>query len=668
MDLDRDQAKARIEKLREEIRKRNYEYFVLDQSNVSEAVRDSLKKELIALETEFPEFVAPDSPTQRVGSALSGRFEKVAHKTRKWSLQDAFSEEEVHDWGKRLERLTPGEEMNFVCELKIDGLNVTLWYEKGDLVKAITRGNGKEGEDVTHTIRTIKSVPLKLQEPVDLEVSGEVFMSKASFKKISEEFANPRNAAAGAIRQLDPQVAADRELDLFFYAMGENNLKNSPKNQVELFAATKRLGLKANNKFEQKNNIEEVVKFCHTWTEKRHDLPYEIDGIVIKVNDFAARRKMGYTGKAPRYAIAYKFPAEQATSKVLDITIQVGRTGALTPVAHLEPTLVDGSTVSRATLHNEDEIKRKDVQIGDTVIIQKAGDIIPEVVEVLKDLRSGNEKTFTFPKECPICGGPVERPEGEAVTRCVNPECYAITRRSLMHFVSRATMNIDGLGDKIIDQLLGEGLVSDVADIFTLTTKDLLDLELFQEKRAENVITSIETAKEVELQRLLFALGIRHVGEQASELVAHHLEQKNSSMWLEVGDIGPVGQSISQEEWAEIEGIGGIVAQSLHEWFHNPKNRELLKKLEMNGLKLKERPESHVEKVFADKTFVLTGTLSIAREEAKKMIKERGGHVSSSISKKTDYVLAGDNPGSKSDKAEKLDVSVLDEETFRKML
>lgn len=668
MELTTEQALARIETLRTKIRQLNHDYFVLDESNVSEAVRDSLKKELLQLENQFPNLITPDSPTQRVGSALSGRFKKIPHKTRKWSLQDAFSEEEVHQWGERLLRLLPGEVFDFVCELKIDGLNVTLWYEQGELVKGITRGNGKEGEDITHTIRTIQSVPLKLREPVDLEVSGEVFMSKKSFGKISEEFANPRNAAAGAIRQLDPQVAADRNLDLFFYAIGENNLENPPKNQVELFATLERLGIKANKKFEHKESLDEVVKFCHDWTEERDSLPYEIDGVVVKVNAFEKRKKLGYTGKAPRYAIAYKFPAEQATSRVLDIQVQVGRTGAITPVAHLEPTLVDGSTVSRATLHNEDEIARKDVRIGDTVIIQKAGDIIPEVVEVLTDMRTGSEKPYIFPQECPICGGAVERPEGEAITRCVNPECYAVTRRALMHFVSRGAMNIDGLGDKMIDQLLEAGMVSDVGDLFDLTKEDFLSLELFQETRAEKVIQAIEAAKEVPLPRLLFALGIRHVGEQASELIAHYLEQKNSSMWLEIGHIAEVGKSILQEEWAEIEGVGDTVAESLTKWFISEKNQELIKKLDQHGLTLKESTASSEPQVFTDKTFVLTGTLSISREEAKKMIKERGGHVSSSVSSKTDYVLAGDNPGSKVDKAEKLNITILDEEAFRKLL
>ncbi|MDP2624829.1 MAG: NAD-dependent DNA ligase LigA [Candidatus Peregrinibacteria bacterium] len=663
-----EQALERIEKLREEIRKRNYEYFVLDESNVSEAVRDSLKRELISLEQQFPQFVTTDSPTQRVGSALSGRFEKVKHKTRKWSLQDAFSKEEVNDWGKRLERLLPGEEFEYVCELKIDGLNVTLWYEQGKLVKALTRGNGREGEDVTHCVRTIKSVPLVLREPVDVEVAGEVFMSKESFEKIKDDFVNPRNAAAGAIRQLDPQVAASRELDLFFYSLGENNLKEKPKTQVEILEKMKALGLKVNNKFIHKKSIEEVVEFCHSWTEHRNDLPYEIDGIVIKVNELEQSKRLGYTGKAPRYAIAYKFPAEQATSRILDIIVQVGRTGALTPVAMLEPTFVDGSTVSRATLHNQDEIERKGVRIGDTVIIQKAGDIIPEVVEVLTDLRTGKETIFEFPSHCPVCGTPVERAEGESAIRCVNPKCYAIEREKLIHFVSRGALNIEGLGEKVIDQLLENGLVGDGADLFTLTEDDFLTLNLFKEKRAENVVKSIAERRKIAPYRLLFGLGIRHVGVQASELISEFIEQKNDSEKLSPIDFGKIAQEITVEEWEEIEGVGGIMAQSLNEWFNDEHHQHILEKLEQSGVTLKQQPKSTATQTLEGKTFVITGTLSRPREDFKKLIKEHGGHVSGSISSKTDYLLAGENAGSKYDKAEKLGVKILDEEKLNAIL
>jgi len=535
-------------------------------------------------------------------------------------------------------------------------------------VKALTRGNGKEGEDVTHAIRTIKSVPLVLEQPVDLEVSGEVFMSKKSFQKLEEEFANPRNAAAGAVRQLDPKVAASRNLDIFFYAIGENNLENPPKNQVELFATLKGLGLKANKNFVHKKTLDEVVKFCEEWALHRDDLEYVIDGVVIKVNGFEKRQKLGYTGKAPRYAVAYKFPAEQATSHVLDIIVQVGRTGALTPVAVLDPTFVDGSTVSRATLHNEDEINRKDVRIGDTVIIQKAGDIIPEVVEVLTNMRTGKEQKFEFPRECPACGGAVRRLEGEAATRCLNSNCYAVKRRALKHFVSRGALNIDGLGDKIIDQLLEAGLVQDIADLFTLTKEDFLTLELFQEKRAENVVAALETAQKAPLPRLLFALGIRHVGEQASELIANFIQEKMESQQITPATIGDFARFVFKEEWEGIEGVGDIVAKSLYDWFLDEENQNLLKKLEENNVAIQQTAKNTLEQTLTDKTFVLTGTLSISRDQAKKLIKERGGQVSSSVSQKTNYVLAGNNPGSKKAKAAQLGVPILEETDFQNLL
>ncbi|MFA6435906.1 MAG: NAD-dependent DNA ligase LigA [Candidatus Gracilibacteria bacterium] len=663
------QAKTRIEKLREEIRQRNYEYFVLDESKVSEAVRDALKRELKGLEEQFPKLITPDSPTQRVGSVLSGRFEKVQHKTRKWSLQDVFSSEEIREWGERLERFLPGETFEFVCELKIDGLNVSLWYEEGKLVKALTRGNGEQGEDITHTARTIAGVPLVLQEPVTLEVSGEVFMPKKSFEKLKGEFANPRNAAAGTVRQLNPQVAADRDLDFFAYSLGENDLKIAPKTQVEILEQFQHLGLRVNKKFEQKKTLEDVIRFCEK--TKRDDLQYEIDGIVIKVNSLDQQERLGYTGKAPRHSVAYKFAAEQTTSRVLNIIIQVGRTGALTPVAILEPTLVAGSTVSRATLHNEGELTRKDVRIGDTVILQKAGDVIPEVVEVLKNLRTGKEQVFVFPKKCPMCGGEVERPEDEAVARCKNKECFAVQRENIIHFVSRGALNIDGLGEKIVDQLLEEGLVGNVADLFTLTHDDFLTLPFFKDKRAGNLIKSLEKAKKTELGRLLFGLGIRFVGEQASDLVSVFIEQKNSSEKeggnLTLKKVGEIGESILAEEWQAIEGIGERIGNSLFEWFHDEKNQKLLQELEENGVTLKRGDAEIVSDKWKGKTFVITGTLSHPREEIKAWIKANGGHVSDSVSAQTDFLVAGENPGSKYEKAKALGVAILGEKDFQDM-
>ena len=562
--ITKEDAKVRILALRAQIRELNYHYFVLDSSSVSEAVRDSLKRELIELEALFPDLVTPDSPTQRVGAVLSEKFDKVKHKTKKWSLFDAFSEEDLREWDERVKKglvgkvddngkgIGSGSDLEYVCELKIDGLNVTLWYEKGLLTRAITRGNGVEGEDITHTVRTIKSIPLHLNEDVSVEVAGEVFMPNSSFEKFKDEFANPRNAAAGSVRQLDPSVTADRELDMFLYSMypfigtakghltGDDDmpsmtdigqadaeievsqeLSNSSsdvsltlksheeskgglrqgadvveagveginsveaqiqntKTHFELMQKIKELGLKIESHITVLKNIDEVIEFCKKWHDKREALPYEIDGIVIKVNSKSQQGRLGYTGKAPRYMMAYKFPAEQSTSQVQDIIIQVGRTGALTPVAILKPTFIAGSTVSRATLHNEDEIIRKDVRIGDTVIIQKAGDIIPEVVEVLKDMRPKDATPYEFPKKCPVCESPVEKPEGDAITRCVSRDCNAMKRRQLFHFVSKGAFEVDGLGEKVIIQLMENEFLSTPADLFKLTSEDLLTLDLFK--------------------------------------------------------------------------------------------------------------------------------------------------------------------------------------------
>ncbi|MBU1019050.1 MAG: NAD-dependent DNA ligase LigA [Patescibacteria group bacterium] len=677
--MDRQEAKARIEKLRTKINELNYSYFVLDKSDVSESVRDALKKELIELETQFPEFITSESPTRRVGNVLSGKFAKIQHKTRKWSLQDAFCEEDLLDWEARLKRFAPNLKYEFITELKIDGLNVTLWYEKGKLIKAITRGNGREGEDVTHAIRTIKSVPLELREEVDLEVSGEVYMPKESFDNLEGDFANPRNAAAGTIRQLDPKVAASRDLAMFFYEIG------SPftETHLETMRELQELGLRIDTHLKHHKDMSSVLKYCEDWITKREDLPYEIDGIVIKVNSLEAWEALGHTAKAPRYAIAYKFPAEQAVTKVIDIIVQVGRTGALTPVAVLKPTLVAGSTVARATLHNEDEITRKDVRIGDTVVIQKAGDIIPEVVSSMKDLRTGSEKTFIFPKKCPICGGEVEKPEGEAITRCKNKECFAIIREQIIHFVSKNAFNIDGLGEKVVDQLIQSGLIKTPADIFNLTKENLLTLELFKEKRADNLELAIDHAKKITLDRFLFALGIRYIGDQTSQLLGRFFQQKaftpieapkkEQTMTLfaeekeEIKDLYGISALISAmqetalEDLINIEGIGEKVAVEFHEWFQEEKNTKLLEKLFQGGVNIVKMSEIIAKTAISGKNFVLTGTLEgLTRSQAKSMITKNGGHIGSSVSKNTDYVVAGESAGSKLKKAQELKVEILD--------
>lgn len=699
--MNKAEARRRIEKLKEQIKKLNYEYFVMDKSEISESVRDALKRELKELETSFPEFVTPDSPTQRVGSVLSGKFEKVKHLTPKKSLDDVFSETEVEEWRKRIEKfagertararaseesgsasyerseLTKIAKISYVCELKIDGLNITVHYEKGKFVRALTRGNGIEGEDVTHAVKTIESIPLSLSDAVDLEVSGEVFMSKQSFKKMNEEqkrlgeelFSNPRNAAAGTVRQLDPGVTASRHLSAFFYELGRNSLQHAPKTQEEVLKTFQRLGLPVNREFRVFDSLAGVLSSTRHWHEKREKLPYEIDGIVIKVNEKELQERMGFTAKTPRWAVAYKFPAEQTTTTIEDIIIQVGRTGALTPVAVLKPTFVAGSTISRATLHNEGELQSKDVRIGDTVIIQKAGDVIPEVVSVLKKMRTGHERKFHFPKNCPVCGRAVEKPEGEAITRCTNPACPAKEREGLIHFVGKHGFDIDGLGEKVVLQLLDFGLIADPADIFTLTEADFLQLPLFKEKRTSNIVSAIEKAKTVPLSRFLFALGIRHIGEGTSQdlgkFLMAHFKKTHGIAPMEIFDFM---QNASLDEINAISGFGDIVAESVRDFFHSEKAKQLFHKLEKTGVVIF---SDLVEKKtpLSGKKLVITGSLKeFGREEAKDAVKRAGGIIQSDVSAKTDYLVCGEEPGSKLYKAKKLGIKVILEEEFVKMI
>ncbi|MBT6068253.1 NAD-dependent DNA ligase LigA [Candidatus Peregrinibacteria bacterium] len=697
--LTKNEAKSRIEALRAEIRKYNYDYFVLDKSSVSEAVRDSLKRELIELEALFPDLVTPDSPTQRVGATLSEKFSKVAHKTKKWSLFDSFNEDDLQDWDTRVKKGLMGEEPEYVCELKIDGLNVTLWYEEGVLTRAITRGNGIEGEDITHTIRTIQSVPLRLNEEVTVEVAGEVFMPLKSFEKFKDEFANPRNAAAGSVRQLDPSITEERELDMFFYSLyGEQE----PETQFKLMMRLKELGLKVEPHITRLKDIDEVIEFCNSWHEKRGNLEYEIDGIVVKVNEKDGQRRLGYTGKAPRYMMAYKFPAEQATSEILDIMIQIGRTGALTPVAILKPTFIAGSTVARATLHNEDEIKRKDVRVGDTVIIQKAGDIIPEVVEVLNNMRPKGAAPYKFPKRCPVCESEVVRPEGDAIARCKNRECSAMQKRQLLHFVSKGGFEVDGLGEKVIIQLVENELLSKPSDLFKLTSEDLLTLDLFQEKRSKKVIKAIGEAKQIPFNKFLFSLGIRHVGAETAVDLGNFLQGKISSYekgeileevqrkaqvslfgapeipsepekkqykYFMPNTISQIFKNISYEELENIDGMGEKVAQSIYDCFQSEHGTHTLQSLTEVGIHILPIENSVHSNVLGGKTFLLTGTLStLTRDQAKTKIKSNGGKVLSSISANTDYLIVGENPGSKVKKAQELNVTVLTEDEFLKML
>ncbi|MBN2087712.1 NAD-dependent DNA ligase LigA [Candidatus Peregrinibacteria bacterium] len=704
--MTKEEAQQRIEKLKKWLKKWNYDYFVLSKNDVSEGARDKIKRELEDLEKEYPEFITPDSPTQRVGAPLNGKFDKIKHITPKQSLADCFSEEELLGWEERIMRLVPGEYLDYITELKIDGLNLSLIYEKGKLLKAVTRGDGEYGEDVTHAVKTIESVPLELNEirnyrlddyPI-LEVGGEVFMSKKSFDELNEAegdiFANPRNAAAGTIRQLDPKVSADRKLEMYFYSlsMPEKSIIAKPTTQKETLELLQKLGLRVNTNFVHHTDIKTVIEEMRKWENEKDSLPYLIDGLVVKVNQTRHQKLMGSTAKSPRHAIAFKFPAEQSTSQILDIEVQVGRTGALTPVAILKPTEVAGSTVSRATLHNEDEIERKDIRIGDTVVIQKAGDVIPEVVEVLKELRSGNERRFKMPLRCPVCNGAIIRPSEEVVRRCVNPNCFAIHQHQLEHFVSRGAFDIDGLGEKVIEQLIKSKLIEDPADIFTLEYSSLLHLDLFKDKKAQNLLDSIEKAKILPVPRFLFALGIRYVGEETADIIADNIhlethiieikiEQKKNQLSLfdegektknkkvaDVKDLKEALKKLTLEELKEFEGIGEKVAETLHEWINNEENQKYLDKLDRAGIKLTTQGRIRTNQL-KGKSFVITGTLpTLSRDEAKEFIKQHGGKAISAVSKATDYLLAGTSPGSKYDLAKKFEIKIISEEELLKMI
>lgn len=700
--MDKVKAKARIEQLKTEILRLNRAYFTENRELVPEAVRDSLKKELIALETEHPDLITSDSPTQRVGAPLDERLPKVRHLHPKESLQDAFSTADLEEWVETMQRSLGGtaKGMAYEVELKIDGLNMALVYEKTPLppgegrrgeggsyklLRAVTRGNGIEGEDVTHTVRTIESLPLVIELskkysegrelPEFLEIGGEVYMEKKTLAKINkgmpeeERFANPRNAAAGSVRQLDPAVAAGRDLRMFCYALDAESVDAfGIATQEELMDFLKACGMPVEQSYCVLPTIEAVEKHYKEIGKNREKLPYDIDGIVIKVNDRRMQKDLGSTAKAPRYARAFKFAAEQGSAQILDIELQVGRTGAITPVAHLSPVHLAGTTVTRATLHNEDEIVRLDIHIGDTVIVRKAGDIIPEVLEVIENLRPKGSKPYRYPHDCPSCGTPLVRPEGEVVHRCPNANCAGIRRERIEHFASRYAANIEGLGIETVDALIAAGLVSDTGDIFFVKENDLLTLPLFKEKKTENLLQSIERARTLPLERFIFALGIRHIGRENAELLARRITWHGSGETLKPTEIGLTIRKISLEELLAISGIGDVVAETIKEWTDDETNRQLLHKLENGGVRCTLPASSNIAQTFADKTFVITGTLpSLGREEAKAMIKDRGGKVSSAVSKKTDYLLLGADAGSKLDDAIKLGVKTISEEEFLEM-
>ncbi len=666
--------KARIQHLVNEINNWNYHYFSLDQEIFPEKVRDQLKKELKQLETEYPQFVLPNSPNFKIGSELSEKFAKVEHLTPKKSLDDIFSLDELQDWEVRIQKfLNPDENLEFIAEPKIDGLNITLWYQKGLLVRAITRGNGKVGEDVTHSVSTIKTLPKELSQKVDLEVSGEVFITKENFEKILEneqvEYANPRNLAAGTVRQIDPEMATKRNLSVYLYSIGKSNLASPPKTQQETLNVIVKLGLPANPEYKFLDSIPKLNKYLENLYSVKDTFDFEIDGVVVKVNDFKQQAKMGFTAKTPRFAVAYKFPAEQVVTKVLDITVQVGRTGALTPVAELEPVKVSGTTVSRATLHNEDEIDRKDIRIGDTVLIQKAGEIIPEVIESLPNLRSGKELKFIMPVKCPICDSDTVRLKGEAIRRCTNLNCYAKEVENIIHFVSRTGMNIDGVGESAIKMLIDSGLIIDAADLYFLSKEDFLSLPLFKEKRADNAIKSIQESKNNPVNKFIYSLGIRFLGEQTAHLVTDFLREKVGSLQtIKPAKIYEVMTAVSVEEFATIDGLGEKTALEILDWFQTEKCKQFLEKFDKADLNLT-IPVKAAGGKLAGLTFLFTGSLETQdRNTAKQKVESLGGKAATTMSKNIDYLVAGEKAGSKLKKAEELELKVIDEETFNKMV
>jgi DNA ligase (NAD+) len=660
-----------IESLREEIRRHEELYYVHADPEISDVEYDALLVRLEQLESEYPELVTPDSPTQRVGGRPAEGFDEYVHRRPMLSLDNSYNIDDLRAFDERCRRLADGRNLEYVAELKIDGLSIALHYEGGVLVRGVTRGDGRRGEDVTQNVRTIRSVPLRLKSldakvGADVEVRGEAYLSRRIFEKINAEreeegaprFANPRNAAAGTIRQLDPRIVAARRLDMFPYDVITGERKPFATHW-ESFDWLERSGFHVNPHRRLCASIEEVIDFCNEMEGERDALDYEIDGVVVKVNSNALQDEFGATTKAPRWAIAYKYPARQATTQVLSIVVQVGRTGALTPVANLEPVQLAGTTVARATLHNEDEIKRLGVRVGDWVLIEKSGEIIPKVIKVIESRRTGAEKTFRMPKKCPVCGGLVSRPEGEAVARCVAADCAAQLKARLLHFASRRAMRIEGLGEALVEQLVGKGMVRDVGDLYRLKLEDVAALERMAEKSASNLMAQIEASKSRDLAALVYGLGIRHVGERTAAILARHFHSLDGLARASV------------EELDAVHEIGLTVAESVRDWFDDPGNLALCERLREAGVRTElERgaAEMHTE-AFAGKQFVLTGKLeSLTRDEARALIEARGGRVTSTVSKKTDYVVAGEDAGSKLDKAVALGLQVINEMALREML
>jgi DNA ligase (NAD+) len=658
-------ARKRVEELRAQIEYHSYRYHVLDAPEISDADYDELVRELGSLEEEFPELVTADSPTQRVGAPPSELFAPVRHSERLLSLDNAFDDAELQAWYDRVVKGL-GSEPALVCEPKIDGVSVAVLYESGRYTRGATRGDGSVGEDVTPNIRTIAALPMRLRTedpPAWLEVRGEVFLSLQDFERVNTDlgeagkplFANPRNAAAGTLRVKDPKITASRPLSIVFHGIVRTEGLRL-RTYSETLAYLSSVGLKTHPASRACATLDDVKAYITETGEKRHSMEHEIDGVVIKVDDYAQRADLGATAKAPRWAVAFKFPPEEKTTKLLDIHVNVGRTGAVTPFAILEPVFVGGVTVSQATLHNADEIKRKGILIGDTVVVRRAGDVIPEVVAPIETVRNGTERPFKMPKKCPACGEPLSRPEGEVVIRCTNLDCPAQALEGIVHFASRGAMDIDHLGYKTVVALLEKGFVEDVAGIFTLTEEEVLQLPLFKEKSARNLLQAIEDAKDRGIDRLLYGLGIRHVGATVARDIADHF-----------GSIDAIAKA-SVEDLEEVEGVGSVVAESVVEFFSRPETTELLRKLREAGVRMAEerKPASGP---LAGKTFVITGSLEgLSREEAARRLEALGAKVTSSVSHKTDYVIVGDSPGSKADKARELDIPTLDEAGLNELL
>jgi DNA ligase (NAD+) len=656
-------ARERASVLRREIVYHEKKYYVDNDPQISDAEFDALLRELRDLEARFPELVTPESPTQRVGEKPLAGFPSVAHASPMLSIDNCYNEAELREFEDRVRKLLPGETVAYTAELKIDGLGISVRYRDGRFDRAVTRGDGVRGDEVTGNVRTIRSFPLAIEERRDVEVRGEIYLPFAAFRalnKAREEeglalFANPRNAAAGSIRLLDPKEVAARGLDVFLYSLSIGGAEE-PRQWATLRKLAG-LGFKTNRHSRFCRTLEDVLAYYAEWAAKRDDLDYDADGIVVKVDSAAQRRALGTTAKSPRWAVSYKFPARQATTRVKDIIIQVGRTGALTPVAVLEPVKLSGTTISRSTLHNEDEIRRKDVRVGDFVLVERSGDVIPRVVSVMKERRSGREKPFAWPRRCPACGSEAFRPEGEVVSRCVNPSCPARLRESVLHYAARRAMNIEGLGEALVDQLVSSGLVRSIPDLYALTTKDLEGLERMGPKSAANLLEQIGRSKERDLARFIFALGIRHVGERLAQILA---ERYRSLEALEAA---------KEEELFEVEEVGPKVAESVRFFFDRPENRELVRRLRAAGVTTAVRAGAGARGPLAGQVFVITGTLDgMTRDEARELLEGLGAEVGSSVTRKTTGLVVGAAPGSKLDKARELGVRIIDEAGFRELV